>query len=184
MLKISLAILMVYLLYYAGNILYDVFLKKGNKDKTEELEEFSLSEISNEKEVSNIRIEDVENLNTPKSFNKSPIQKVNNENTEERPSLEQLRQLFEAEQDLDGENFTQENSSENKNQTSTEEQGFSKQNDKKEQPDTNKVTSVNSTDKSNNAVHSKDWKTLLNLSETLVQLVANHDGYKVYHSVM
>ncbi|WP_346986143.1 hypothetical protein [Chryseobacterium sp. POE27] len=30
----------------------------------------------------------------------------------------------------------------------------------------------------------KDWKAMLNLSETLVQLVANHDGYKVYQSIM
>ncbi|AZA66439.1 hypothetical protein EG345_18370 [Chryseobacterium carnipullorum] len=30
----------------------------------------------------------------------------------------------------------------------------------------------------------KEWKTMLNLSETLVQLVANYNGYKVYQSTM
>ncbi|WP_181876138.1 hypothetical protein [Chryseobacterium carnipullorum] len=30
----------------------------------------------------------------------------------------------------------------------------------------------------------KEWKAMLNLSETLVQMVANYDGYKVYQSTM
>ena len=72
MIKISLCILAVYLTYYAGNILYDLFLKKEKEIYKEETEEFSLSEISEQYEdlTATIGIEDVENLNTPKSFNK------------------------------------------------------------------------------------------------------------------
>ncbi|SQA87699.1 Uncharacterised protein [Chryseobacterium balustinum] len=44
MIKITLCILAVYLIYYSGNI-YDLFLKKEKKYKVE-MEEFSLSEIS------------------------------------------------------------------------------------------------------------------------------------------
>ncbi len=103
MIKISLCILAVYLMYYAGNILYDLFLKKKKVTYKEETEEFSLSEISEQYEypTKNVGIEDVENLNTPKSFNKNPIHSEYTERNEERQDLEYLREQFESEQDLD-----------------------------------------------------------------------------------
>lgn len=184
MLKISLIIIIVYVLYYAGNILYDVFLKKGKMEKKEEFEEFSLSEISTDHQsVSNVSIEDVENLNTPKSFSKYPIQKDSNENINERQSLDELRQLFEAEQDLDDVDFFQENSDNTDKQSVNVEQGFSVEKSKMEERIAQDIVS-NDPNKTTNVSQSRDWKTLLNLSETLVQLVANHDGHKVYHSVM
>ena len=208
MIKISLAILTVYLLYYAGNIVYDLFLKQDKKSNENETEEFFLSEISEEEGfVSTIGIEDVENLNTPKSFNRNPIQKEVNEITEERQDLERLRQLFESEQDLDGDDFSKESSSEI-NLSEAKTQPFSKEEDiqnelqepEQEQKSSEQeflettVEEENSQTKESDQtiqelpIHepqkSKDWKTMLNLSETLVQLVANHNGHKVYHSVM
>lgn len=61
MIKISLCILAVYLMYYAGNIWYDLFLKKEKENYKEEAEEFSLSEISEQYEdlTKNVGIEDV-----------------------------------------------------------------------------------------------------------------------------
>ncbi|STC94588.1 Uncharacterised protein [Chryseobacterium carnipullorum] len=93
----------VYLTYYAGNILYDLFLKKEKETYKEETEEFSLSEISEQYEdlTATIGIEDVENLNTPQSFNRNPIHSDYTEGNEERQDLEYLRELFESEQDLD-----------------------------------------------------------------------------------
>ena len=197
MIKISLCILAVYLLYYAGNILYDLFLKKERETYKEETEEFSLSEISEQYEdlTATIGIEDVENLNTPKSFNRNPIHSDITEGNEERQDLEYLRELFESEQDLDEfdnlskKDFTEiENQSHPKNAESSEVYFDQKEkiSTEKENQKPNEVISENPTTVSADQETSriKDWKAMLNLSETLVQMVANYDGYKVYQSIM
>jgi hypothetical protein len=48
MIKIITSIIAIYLLYYAGNVLYDLFLKKDSSKKTDETEEYSLTEFSEE----------------------------------------------------------------------------------------------------------------------------------------
>ena len=170
MIKISLCILAVYLIYYAGNILYDLFLKKERETYKEETEEFSLSEISEQYEASamNIGIEDVENLNTPKSFSKNQIHFNYTEGKDERQDLEYLREKFESEQDLDE---PVQNKTENtKDFPSTNEDNQSSV----------QMESAPSIQKSN-----KDkWHQMLNLAETSVQLIANNDGYKTYQSTM
>ena len=50
MIKFSLLLLTAYVLYYAGNIIYDLFLKKENTTHQEESEVFSLLDFTNEKE--------------------------------------------------------------------------------------------------------------------------------------
>ncbi|AZA51160.1 hypothetical protein EG346_24635 [Chryseobacterium carnipullorum] len=197
MIKISLTILAVYVLYYAGNIVYDLFLKKEKETYKEETEEFSLSEISEQYEdlTATIGIEDVENLNTPKSFNKNLIHSDYTEGNEERQDLEYLRGLFESEQDLDEpdnapkKDFTEiENQPDPENAESSE--AYFDQKEKisteKENQKPNEVISENpitvSADQETSRI--KDWKAMLNLSETLVQMVANYDGYKVYQSIM
>ena len=102
MIKFSLLLLTAYVLYYAGNIIYDLFLKKENTTHQEESEVFSLLDFTNEKEnPTMVGIEDVETLNMPKSFNKKEIIPQFSSPNEERLSLEELRQRFESEQDLD-----------------------------------------------------------------------------------
>ena len=150
MIKFSLLLLTAYVLYYAGNIIYDLFLKNETTTHQEETEVFSLSDFTDEKEnPTTVGIEDVETLNMPKSFNKKEIIPPLSSQNEERLSLEELRQRFESEQDLD---------------------------DLPEvQPE-----------KKKEAPKAKDngWQNILNLSETMVQLVSNIDGHKVYHSTM
>lgn len=185
----------VYLLYYVGNILHDLFLKKEEVYK-EETEEFSLSEISEQYEdlTKNVGIEDVENLNTPKSFNKNPIYSDITEENEERQDLEYLRELFESEHDLDEfdnqskKDLTEMKSPSHLEKDESNEASFG-QKDKipveKEDKKPNETESSEATasiDKETSRI--KDWKAMLNLSETLVQMVANHDGYKVYQSIM
>ncbi|AZB28730.1 hypothetical protein [Chryseobacterium balustinum] len=196
MIKISLTILAVYLMYYAGNIVYDLFLKKEKESYKQETEEFSLSEISEQYEdlTATIGIEDVENLNTPKSFNRNPVHSDITEENEERQDLEHLRELFEAEQDLDEfdnpskKDFTEiENQSHPKNAESSEVYFDQKDKipDEKEEEKPNERESLETTsniDKETSRI--KDWKAMLNLSETLIQMVANYDGYKVYQSTM
>ncbi|MDN5480594.1 MAG: hypothetical protein L0G30_03365, partial [Chryseobacterium sp.] len=179
-----------------GNIVYDLFLKKEKESYKQETEEFSLSEISEQYEdlTATIGIEDVENLNTPKSFNRNPVHSDITEENEERQDLEHLRELFEAEQDLDEfdnpskKDFTEiENQSNPKNAESSE--VYFDQKDKipgeKEEEKPNERESLETTsniDKETSRI--KDWKAMLNLSETLIQMVANYDGYKVYQSTM
>lgn len=197
MIKISLCILAVYLTYYAGNILYDLFLKKEKETYKEETEEFSLTEISEQYEnlTATIGIEDVENLNTPKSFNKNVIYSNITEGNEERQDLDYLRDLFESEQDLDEfDNPSKKDFTDMKGQSHIEKAESSEEYfDQKEKISTetenqkpSEVISKNpitvSADQETSRI--KDWKAMLNLSETLVQMVANYDGYKVYQSTM
>ena len=196
MIKISLCILAVYLTYYAGNILYDLFLKKEKETYKEETEEFSLSEISEQYEdlTKNVGIEDVENLNTPKSFNKNPVHSDITEENEERQDLEHLRELFEYEQDLDEfDNPSKKDSTEIENQPYPQKAELSDAyfDQKEEIPDEIENEKPNETESSEATANIdketsriKDWKAMLNLSETLVQMVANYDGYKVYQSTM
>lgn len=150
MIKFSLLLLTVYVLYYAGNIVYDLFLKKTTTTNQEESEVFSLSDFTNEKkDATVVGIEDVENLTMPKSFTQKEIIPKLSPQDEERPSLEELRQRFESEQDLDD---VPQKEPEQKN----------------EAPKT----------------RDNQWYQILNLSETMVQLVSNVDGHKVYHSTM
>lgn len=177
MIKISLCILTVYLVYYAGNILYDLFLKKDKEAYNEETEEFSLSEISEQYEdlTKNVVIEEVENLNTPKSFNKNPFHPDPIEGTEERQDLEYLREQFEAEQDID--NFQNEEKIEEEQPKVSEtlpsyaERTISDQN----------ITEISLAATQNNR---NKFRDLLNLAETSVQLISSIDGYKIYQSTM
>lgn len=177
MIKISLCILAVYLMYYAGNIAYDLFLKKEKENDKEEAEEFSLSEISEQYEnlTKNIGIEDVENLNTPKSFNKSIIHPDSIEGKEERQDLQHLREQFESEQDID--NF------QDVEEISDDQPGISEAfptHNAESIPDLN-------TDKSDltaSQINKDKFRNLLNLAETSVQLISNIDGYKTYQSIM
>ena len=178
MLKYSFILLAVYFLYYAGNIVYDLFLKKEKTIPTDATEEFSLADFAQSESLppSSVGIEDVENIRTPKSFLKSEIPTAQAQNTfEENPDLEELRRRFESEQDLDGfddvekpiKNVTentesiQSKNNENHQNQIQEEQGLSIQ-------------------KSNR----NKWYQLLNLAETSVQMISHNDGYKIYHSIM
>lgn len=150
MIKFSLLLLTLYVIYYAGNIIYDLFIKKEAVVNQEESEVFSFSDFTADKDApAVVGIKDVENLNMPQSFTKKEIiPKLSPENAE-RPSLEELRQRFESEQDLDD-------------------------------------VSQGEPEKKKEAPKTKDsgWHQILNLSETMVQLVSNIDGHKVYHSTM
>lgn len=166
-----------YLVYYAGNILYDLFLKKGKEVYKEETEEFSLSEISEQYEniTKNVRIEDVENLNTPKSFNKYLFHPDPIEGKEERQDLKYLREQFESEQDID--NFQNDEKIEEEQPIISE----TLPNHKEETIQDQNVSENSSTETLNNR---NKFRDLLNLAETSVQLISSIDGYKIYQSTM
>lgn len=154
--KIVIIITVLYLLYYGGNIIYDLFLKKEILVITDETEEFTLSDFAekNKEEIQGVGIEDVENLNTPKSFTtNSETISVKNDSPEERPDIDEWREKFEAEENID-------------------------------QYDSNPQPLRTQHQEEKPISKSTDWKKMLNLAETSVQVIANNNGHKVYQSTM
>jgi len=178
MLRYSLILLGAYFLYYAGNIVYDLFLKKEKTVNTDATEEFSLADFAQSESLppSSVGIEDVENIRTPKSFLKSEIPTTQVQNTfEENPDLDELRRRFESEQDLDGFDDMEKLV---KNITENTEAIQSKKNENYQNQNQEETSS--SIQKSNR----NKWHQLLNLAETSVQMISHNDGYKIYHSIM
>ena len=160
MIKFTLVLLGFYFLYYLGNILYDLYFKKDKVLKTETTEEFSVGDFS-QTDVSptQVEIEDVENVNTPTSFLKNELQSQIQGGEDVKPKIEDLKKRFEAEQDIEDE--------EAHTIPVTESLNNEVLSTKIEEQETLKA----------------DWRSLLKLSETRVELVANYDGQKVYHSI-
>lgn len=67
MIKLSLILVTIYIVYYAGIIVFDLFFQKEKVIITDISEEFSLVDIQKEEAVS-VGIEDVEPMITPKTF--------------------------------------------------------------------------------------------------------------------
>ena len=178
MLKYSLILLGAYFLYYDGNIVYDLFLKKEKTLHTDATEEFSLADLGQSESLppSSIGIEDVENIRTPKSFLKSEIPISKAQNTfEKNPDLEELRRRFESEQDIDGYDNDDEPV---KNTTENTEVVQSKNNENyQNQIQEEQASSIQKSNRNK-------WHQLLNLAETSVQMISHNDGYKIYHSIM
>lgn len=161
MIKYSFILLGIYFVYYAGNIVYDLFIQKNKQVETDQIEEFSISDFANEeaKVPQNIRIDDVEHLITPNSFVKDEICSAT---TQEEPDIDDLRKKFEAEQELD--DF---NSNVSKEQL--------KAKDSVSEPIFKEVEKESSSSK---------WHSMLNMAETSVHMIKNIDGQKVYHSIL
>lgn len=154
--KIVIIITVLYLLYYGGNIIYDLFLKKEIIVITDETEEFTLSDFAdqNKEEVQGVGIEDVENLNTPKSFTaNSEVISIKDDSPEERPDMDRWREKFEAEENID-------------------------------QYDSHPQAPITNPKEEKPISKSTDWRKMLNLAETSVQVIANNNGHKVYQSTM
>lgn len=173
MLKYSIILFVAYFLYYAGNIVYDIFLKKEKSVEVDSIEEFSLADFAQSVNHSPtpIGIDDVDNILTPKSFFKNEISVTQTLNTsEEKPDLEELRRRFESEQDIDS------IADDEKLVKSIKTEAISLDNDKNKLHD----ESDSLIQKSNK----NKWYQLLNLAETSVQMISNNGGYKIYQSIM
>lgn len=179
MIKITTIVIAIYLLYYAANIIFDLFLNKGTQIKNEETEVFSLADFGAENQlpITTVGIEDVENLNTPKSFNKKELI-VEREFTEDRPNIDFWRDQFENEQNIDS--FEDQ---ENKAENSIEES------------ETKILPTIEELEISQNPIvenkplfiqksNGDRLTKILNLAESTVQLVKNINGHKVYQSTL
>ncbi|KUJ50058.1 hypothetical protein [Chryseobacterium sp. JAH] len=167
MTKIIISIISVYLLYYVGNIIYDLFLKKDISKNQDETEEYSLNDFldNNTTEVQQVSIDDVENINTPNSFNKRELSPVIEDGHNENRDLEYWRNKFESENDIDS---------------------FNEISESKEVEEISTVVQVENTPMPNsrNQSYHKQFYQFLNLAETSVQVLADHDGYKIYQSLI
>ena len=154
--KFLIIIGIIYFLYYAGMIIYDLFIKKEVVVNPDDTQVFSVGDYAeeNREELKAVEIEDVENINTPKSYIKKEVSRVD-ETTEEAPDIDELRKKFEAEENIDFE--------------TSREEDIQKEEIIESVPQNGKVD----TKKSN-------FHELLNLAETQVQVVASQDGRKIY----
>ncbi|MCJ8154101.1 hypothetical protein MKJ01_10055 [Chryseobacterium sp. SSA4.19] len=195
MIKIFLIILAIYLLYYAGNIVYDLFLKKDGLAKQSESEEYALTAFAEENtnQIKAVSIDDVEHLNTPASFNKKELFSTTDEEFDEPHDLEHWRQKFEFEQDIDAFETRPEN-----NRHSTEINELKEYHSVEQENihgDEIKELSAAPSEKEDNvqSKHKKEdpalklkqqFNQFLNLAETQVQVLSDRDGFKVYHSMI
>jgi len=175
--KFAAILIAIYILYYAGNIIYDLFIKQDAVINDEESEEFILIDFrdKNRDEVQNIGVENVEDLNTPDSFNTRELPLSSDQDSEERQDLEHLREKFESEQDIDS--FATENNGDNEN---PELENVHPHN-------TDKYIGSQNSGKTNSLINNTNrdrFRNLLNLAETNVQLILHQDGYKIYQSMM
>lgn len=154
--KILIIIGIIYFLYYAGMIIYDLFIKKEVVVNPDDTQVFSVGDYAeeNREELKAVGIEDVENINTPKSFIKKEISRID-ETTEESLDIDELRKKFEAEENIDFEISREEDIQKEETIESVPQNG---------KDDTKKT----------------NFHELLNLAETQVQVVASQDGRKIY----
>lgn len=177
MTKFLIILLTLYILYYIGNMVYDLFVKKESTLVTEEIDVFSLVEFEeqNRDAVTTVGIEDVENLNTPKSFNKKEFP-INTEISEEREDIEVWRRRFESEQNIDSFDLNAVKTMVDENildELTAAENNEPEQMDQVSSEDTNKILSK---------INKEQWYQLLNDAETTVQMISNTNGHKVYQA--
>ena len=176
MTKFLIILLALYFLYYLGNIVYDLFLKKESTVATEEIDVFSLDfEEQNRVAITTVGIEDVENLNTPKSFNIKEFQ-IDPEMSEEREDIEVWRQRFESEQNIDSfDSRTLESIGDDNN---LDEVIGAERNETDLRDEADSEVNQNLRKLNNDR-----WYQMLNDAETTVQMISNANGHKVYQAV-
>lgn len=189
MTKFLIILIALYILYYIGNIIYDLFIKKESTLVTEESDVFSLAEFEeqNRDDVTTVGIEDVENLNTPKSFNKKEFP-VSNDLSEDREDIEVWRQRFESEQNIDSfesgilSNKEEEIASVKIIEENSNDQG----NTEDEDADDHNESIDKSLEAANiqlpRKVDNAQFREMFNQAETIVQTIEHEDGRKVFQN--
>ncbi|MPT32599.1 MAG: hypothetical protein E2600_13245 [Chryseobacterium sp.] len=194
MIKIFLIILAIYLLYYAGNIVYDLFLKKDGLAKQSESEEFALTAFAEENtnEIQGVNIDNVEHLNTPNSYNRKELFPNTGEKTDKIYDLDHFRNKYESEQDIDAFDTRPKN-----DRHSTEPKEIQEYHSvEQENIQGNEIREFSTAKYNDENVRSESKKEdpalklkqqfnqFLSLAETQVQVLSDRDGFKVYHSMI
>lgn len=173
MTKFTLAVLALYILYYSGNIVYDLYFKKSpEKNKADAEELFSVSDLAekDQPEITQVGIEDAEPLNTPSSFTPHYFEKEPDTDSQNLTDLEELRRKFEQEESLEDEDFRKLEDLLNAENLAESEII----NEETVQPDAPIIQNVD-------ADREKKFREMLTLAETTVQ-VLDIDGIRIYQS--
>ena len=178
--KILIYIIGAYCVYYAFNIVYDMFLAKEKVPKqNDDGETISLGEITENDyaAVKNVAVEDVETVNFPTSFDADEEEIFSSSNGEEIP-LESLKIQYEEESLIE--------------QESKETEDF-----KNQQVDfieakssiksvlalkTQNIISEAKQIISNNTTELDNWESFMDRATANVVLTSNNDGHKVFKS--
>ncbi|MGQ1928987.1 hypothetical protein [Ornithobacterium rhinotracheale] len=164
-LKFISIVLFVYIIYYAGNIIYDLFLKKDKpKEGEEEIQELTLGDYAQEaqEEIVNVDIDEAEEINAPESFITDEPNLFESKEPQ-RVSLSEMQRKFEEESKLEDESEKPQ-----KNENEEENAGGSSNEKEKE------IREVRQNPK-------KRFKDILKKAETEVRMIDNIDGEKVYN---
>lgn len=155
--KIYLAIAVLYIVYYSGNIIYDLFIKKDKNSNNEATSEvFLIGEDDIMDDVKNVVIDDIESIKTPEVFENKELGKISNTNFE-KPDTELWRKRFEDEQNIDA-------YMENENK----------------QEKVNDISKSSNEETKSLKKRNIEWKDMMNLAETQVRVINSIDGYKIY----
>lgn len=170
-------VVIVYVLYYTGNILYDIFLKK----ETQVIDQENAEEFSFGESVRNVAMEQVEEMTTSSHFEVDEDEIFSNDSSDPTTDVdvEVLKRKYQEEIELENDD---------KNDTSHQETQI------KEEPtaptsDTENVggfsNEKDTVDKSELIKKNKQrFKEFLNLAETSVQTIITADGEKLFKSTM
>ena len=158
-------ILGLYLLYYVGMVIYDLFLKKEKVIEADNNEQnFSLSEFAEQQyqEPISVGIEDVEDIRMPKSFESE--ENISLSANEESQMMEDLQKKYEDEKHFEKETIVDE----------PIEKQFSEE--KPQQEISNPKPFI-----VDQPIKTLNLENIVNDINTRIKMVSNFDGHKVYH---
>lgn len=178
-------VLIIYILYYAGNIIYDIFLKKESQKLDEEnTEEFSFG-LGEESRVQNIQMEDVEQMTTTAKF-EADENDIFGSDDDFSDNLDDLEQKYNQEMELEAESNQKNNQSQKQNDEnqvrSNEEHNIENKEEIEENSENNggKNTEKNINKEEIIKKNKAFFKELMNKAETKVQVIISEDGEKIY----
>lgn len=176
MTKFITIVVVIYIIYYAANIIYDIFFKKEKRAPDEEdKEEFTFNNIDDIK-VTNVGIDDVENMDMGESMEASEddlfssAADIDENKTPTDTDLQAMQRKYEEEENIDNNTIT--NTIEKENVDDTSNSGGI-------------APSFPSFDKQEVLRKNREhFRNILSMAETNIQTIAKADGDKIYKSMM
>ena len=177
MTKFITIVVVIYIIYYAANIIYDIFFKKEKRTPDEEdKEEFTFNNIDDDVKVTNVGIDDVENMDMGESMEAieddlfSSAANIDDNETPTDTDLQAMQRKYEEEENIDNNSIT--NTIEKENVDDTSNSGGI-------------APSFPSFDKQEVLRKNRElFRNIINMAETNIQTIATADGEKIYKSMM
>lgn len=186
--KFVLIVIAVYILYYAGIIIYDLFIKKDSVKDDDSVEtELAFQDLSEEIEenVKSVNIDDVEEINAPSSFNSeefvSDFNDVSFDEQSNEESLKRLEAKYKVEKELQDRNDENNNISENSSdEEKVEETPINSNSDNSDEKETEKENEGGAKQKKLLQLQ-QDFERLLSESKSSIKVVGSIKDVKIYN---